>query len=297
MDILSDDGTQLVENLKNWEEMFNRPRYEKNVDPHDVNMVRILSSYEMSEKNTCGLSICKQPHNKGFLVLCKRKSGSALPLETNIGSVCGANIFGVTFKEQQNSYNRDLNTIRYRTLIEDSICKVGFYRERIHKMRKIDGGDRAYALVRNLVDAHGIQFSLKTKLERRAKLGNNSVSAFHKASKRDIELEESMKGRKLTEAERADLTQEIPLGSIAGVRAIIDYKLVKSELVNELPKLLSDLEALKPEELHFTELTMWSKRLDGLDERFIKVTDYIEDCKRFSLESNIQFIKENIEWI
>ncbi|WP_394224438.1 hypothetical protein [Alteromonas gracilis] len=297
MDILSDDGTQLAERISNWEDIFSRPRYQKDVDHDAVQLVRILGHYTMEEVGSCGLSNCHQPHKKGFLVLCKPQNGLANHFETNIGNQCGKNIFGVTFDEQTKNYNIERNTILYRDSLVDAICKVDDFRQRVHVLLKDEGGEAAYARVRNAIKIRGIDRSLVSKLERRAKNGDVEVFLRIAATKRDIDLEESRMGRKLSAEELEDLTQHESLGRISGVRAVTNYEKIKSELKVELPQLLDELDELKPEELLYNDLKSWSKRIGDLDSRFREVEKCIDDCKRFSVASNIEFINANKEWI
>ena len=264
MDILSDDGSQLVERLISWEEMYERPRYQKDVNPEQVTISRIISDYEMSDEGKCGLSTCHAPHKKGYLVLCKWINGNAIVIETNIGHICGSKIFGHTFEEHRKNYRRDLNTIRYRDLITDQICNIEKNRDLISTLRKSEGGDKAYASIRNLIQKRIFNSQLVTKLERRASSGNSEVIESVEASKEDIDREETRLGKKLDEKERERLTVQHSLGFISGVRAILDYSKIKEELVVELPQLLNDLEEVKPEELSYTELEKWSKTAEWL---------------------------------
>lgn len=297
MDILSDDGTKLVERLKNWEEMYSRPRYQRDVDPKLVNISRIISDYDMPNEDKCGLLSCHSPHKKGYLVICKWKEGSLQPVETNIGHICGKNIFGHTFDEHRKNYNRDINTIRYRELIIDHICNIEKNRSLIVSIRKAEGGDKAYASIRNLIQNRVLSPQLLTKLELRAASGNNEVIESVQATKEEIDREEVRLGRKLEKEEGERLTVQHSLGYIAGVRAVSDYRKIKEELVIQIPQLLKDLEEVKPEELTYTQLGTWSKRLNGLESRITKVRDYIEDCQRFTTELNIIFIKRNSQWL
>ncbi|MBJ2130606.1 hypothetical protein JC525_16885 [Alteromonas sp. IB21] len=293
MDILSDDGAQIGDRLKSWQEMYDRPRFEQEVNPEDVEITRIISNYDMGEKGRCGLSTCKTPHNKGYLVLCKRKQGSILPIETNIGHVCGKNIFGHSFEEHEKAYKRDINTLRFRELITDHICKLTEYEEKLHHLKKEYGGVEAYASIRNFVDNHVLKASELTKLRRRAMTGQSEIVYVQKASEYEIEMEEVRLGRKLDDRERDRLTTSTTLGYIAGVKAVNDYTKIKRELVDEMPMLFKDLEPVEPELLTYPQLEVWSKRLNGLEARFNDVVAVIDECKRFSQPDNIDFVKTN----
>lgn len=297
MDILSDDGAQLSERLTNWEQMYSRPRFVKDVDPKLFDIVRILSHYDMAEKGNCGLKTCHTPHFRGFLVLCKLKDGNLQQIETNVGHDCGKRIFGVTWEEQRGTYNRDVNLIRFKERIVDQICNVDSNKEKVLNLRRSGGGNIAYASVRNLVDSGELSRTLVTKLVRRANSGDNEIVVLLRATQEEIDTEEVRLGRKLDDEEQEALSIRESAGFIAGLRAIIDYKKIKEELTIELPQLLEELDQIKPEELEYDELKNWSKRLDGLETRFINAENYIQDCKRFSLPSNIELIKKYEQWI
>lgn len=293
MDILSDDGTQIGERLKSWQEMYERPRFEQEVNPENVEITRIISKYDMGEKGRCGLSTCKTPHKKGYLVLCKRKQGSSLPIETNIGHLCGSNIFGHSFEEHEKAYRKDINTLRFRELIVDHLCNLTEYKERLQYLRKGYEGRVAYAKVRNFINGHELKAPELTKLKRRAATGQSEIVHIQHATEAEVEMEEVRLGRELDKRERDSLTTSTTLGYIAGVKAVSDYTKIKSELEEELPTLFEDLEPIEPELLVYQQLEEWSKRLNGLENRFNDVVAIIDECKRFTQPDNIEFVKRH----
>jgi len=60
-----------------------------------------------------------------------------------------------------------------------------------------------------------------------------------------------------------------------------------------MPTLLDDLDTLDTSLLTDTQLLDWSKRLNGIDSRIMAAQDAIEDCKRFLVDTNIDFIKQH----
>ena len=178
MDILSDDGTQLIERLKSWEEMYDRVRYKKDIDPKEVKILRIISDYDMPEEGKCGLKTCHADHKLGYLVICKMLTGKGVHFETNIGHICGKNIFGHSFEEHRSAYKKDLNTLRYRDLIIDQICNIEKHRDVIKTLLK-NGGTVAYASVRNLFENNELNPTIVKKLKRRADKTDGLVIASH----------------------------------------------------------------------------------------------------------------------
>lgn len=99
-----------------YEEMLERPRFQEELDDSQHRLKAILLRYHLPQSGPCGRSGCRQPHKDGFLVVTEDN------LETNVGSTCGANIFGDEvwrFKvhELQQSEIRQSRIARARSLV------------------------------------------------------------------------------------------------------------------------------------------------------------------------------------
>jgi hypothetical protein len=122
----SDKGLVLVES---WDDVTTRPGFDGNLDPTAVELESILGSYVFRDYITCGLTSCRQPHGKGYLV--KAKNGR----ETNIGKDCGKNHFGVDFETLRKTYDRDLLNATRRQRLGEIQNRAQHYLDTIDQLR------------------------------------------------------------------------------------------------------------------------------------------------------------------
>ncbi|WP_218309735.1 hypothetical protein [Alteromonas antoniana] len=286
MNILSEDGKSVI-NLKSWDEVFERPGFKRGVNPTEIKLKRIIGKYDFSDENHCGLSSCNTSHKKGYLVVCANN------IETNIGHKCGEKYFGVDFKELESIFKKDINLRNARENIQRRIGELDYIRERVARMWKPEGLE-LFCKVRDIKSNNGsITGALRVKLERRAKTGDEKVFDTVKASEADIVLEEERLKRELSASEKQHFMINVPVGIIYGVRAFCSFIVIKEVLHDEMPALLDELDKLDTSLLTDTQLLDWSKRLNGIDSRIMAAQDTIEDCKRFLVNTNINFIKQH----
>lgn len=98
--------------LESWDDVLIRPGFKVDVDPKTVKLERILGSYSLSTYQPCGLSSCRTPHGKGYLVAT---SGGH---ETNIGKDRGKKYFDVAFTNMERIFRADVrNKERHEALV------------------------------------------------------------------------------------------------------------------------------------------------------------------------------------
>lgn len=283
MNILSDDGKSIVR-LKSWEEVFERKFFKQDVNPKEVKLKSILGDYDFGTEDRCGLSSCKTKHKKGFLVQCEGF------IETNIGHKCGKRYFGVDFEEQRANFTKDINARRFREQIVNAISKIPTIRQTIGEMLTNDG-KLAFSLLRDL-ERYTFKGVAKVRLQKRSVLGDTKLIDSKQATERDIHTQEAISGRKLSDKEKENLTTQEVIGHIAGIRAFSSFRQIKEVLILELPQLLKDLAQVETEKLHYDQLKTWSLRVGGIDKKLQNIQDIIDDCLRFSTDSNVRLIKQ-----
>lgn len=81
------------ERANDWTEIQNRENYRPKLDLQDQQLSDVFGYYEdLPEEIPCGKASCRAGHKKGFLVITEDG------LETNLGHVCGTNVFGIAFE-------------------------------------------------------------------------------------------------------------------------------------------------------------------------------------------------------
>ena len=99
--ITLNNGRELIR-IDKWQDVLDLPGYTEIVDPATVRLKDIIGNYVERDPVLCGLSTCRQPHGRGYLVVAE--DGRV----TNIGHVCGKNTFSVEFQAMANRFNQTL---------------------------------------------------------------------------------------------------------------------------------------------------------------------------------------------
>jgi hypothetical protein len=85
-----------------WADIEARPGFVKDLNPAEHTLHAIIGRYLFKNRIQCGLSDCRTPHGKGYIVVTKDGG------ETNIGKDCGRTYFGVDFEQLARKFDRDL---------------------------------------------------------------------------------------------------------------------------------------------------------------------------------------------
>lgn len=85
-----------------WDDVQTRPGFTTDIDPNRVQLKTIIGSYQFKDFISCGLSTCRQPHGRGYLVV------TVDGRETNIGKDCGKVHFSVDFEDMRRAFDREV---------------------------------------------------------------------------------------------------------------------------------------------------------------------------------------------
>lgn len=78
--------------IESWEDIEARPGFTPLLDPKTIKLKDVLARYIFNFDIPCGLTNCRTPHKRGFLVVATDGR------ETNLGRVCGKREFGADFQ-------------------------------------------------------------------------------------------------------------------------------------------------------------------------------------------------------
>ncbi len=102
------------------EDITSRPQWRDGLDPTEHRLQQILGDYEFPKalEWACGLSTCRQIHQRGFLV--RTEDG----LETHIGNVCGVKHFHlVSWEAERSRYRRAKEDAELRLYLEQALAE------------------------------------------------------------------------------------------------------------------------------------------------------------------------------
>ncbi|GGK01383.1 hypothetical protein GCM10007426_33040 [Alloalcanivorax dieselolei] len=279
MILISEEGKSLVK-IERWQEVLERPGYVETINADKVKLKSIIGRYHIETKEPCGISSCRTPHSKGYLVVCEGG------VETNIGNKCGQRIFGVEFKELETTFKKDTNAQRFRENIDkkqNEITKRVI--EEISKLRDGEGKaeylyERVNSYLTRLFDE-----KISSALIQRAKRKDPFLYEEILLTSKEREVAQELGGNTSTKREM--------VGVIQGLSAVAEYKTMRRYVLHDLGQDLEAFKSLKSELLSYEELRKWNRWASQFEKKINETKRIMSECNRFLGRSNIDFVREN----
>lgn len=278
MIVISEDGRGFEE-IESWEDLFTRPGFVEKVDPNKIKTKDIIGRYRLPpDKHPCALTTCQQPHFRGYIV--KLEGGEI----TNIGHICGERRFGVIWTQMERRFKRIVNEAQRREIIRATQYRVGSVQGQVQELREGEwGGDAIYKKIHHQYGSL-LDSSTQRKLADRARAQNNIVNRVTRRT------EEEIRDARII-GDTSEFNEEYVF-TIAGIRALITYKKLRTILNTRLGSELEKFGGLDVDSLDYKELRQWSQWSDRIDTNLNDARTILEDCKRFLVPSNIAEINK-----
>ncbi|WOD14376.1 hypothetical protein [Paraburkholderia kirstenboschensis] len=129
------NGDKELIRVENWEAIEARPDFDGQLDPAAHELAAIIGSYLFSDYIACGLSNCRTPHGRGYLVVTKDAR------VTNIGKDCGARYFGVDFEDMSRQFDRDIAANENRERLWSFAFQLDTVAADVVRIRKGEGSE------------------------------------------------------------------------------------------------------------------------------------------------------------
>jgi len=275
---LNANGKTLV-SVGSWEEIYTRPGFVESIDVQASKLVEILGRYSLQPKQPCGITSCRQPHNRGYIVdIGEGREGI-------IGNVCGKTHFGVDFQRVKNAFNVAVNATRFRENIITAQHRVPSWLEQLERLRKGEKqADYCYAKIQNQMLKY---FDERTSraLTRKAKAGDGRVL-------RAIELSADEREAGLGERRDAQYRTELVF-TVAGIKAATDYAKLSPRRLETFEAEIAALRELDAESLSYNELKARNRQISTIEEKLADLEATLLDCQRFIVPTNIAAINAN----
>ena len=272
-------GERGFEQIDSWEEVESLPGFTHALDPRQKELKEIIGRYVFKEKTACGLTNCKQPHSKGYLVVTT--TGEV----TNIGNVCGKTHFGVSFQEYSKVFTRALNDHQNREsiasflfAIEDNIAAVAAIRH------ESTGADWVYRTARSLtLHDRGCPSLIVDKVNSLVKSRSPSIELSRVASEQEAEELEAISGRSLPRPQYIDEA----LGTLSGIETLYPENDLRQILVLDLQENLFTLSEFDVDSADSKELRLWAKWCSEFDEKFERAQNVVRSGRRLLKADNL----------
>jgi len=239
------------EKVDSWEEITELPGFTANLDPKKYKLNEIIGRYIFKEKIPCGLTTCKQPHGKGYIV--STKTGEV----TNIGNRCGKTHFGVEFNELSKIFDRAVTEHNNRELVGIFLFHLEEFEEQISSIRSGDkGADWIYKTSKALSEkGRGCPDSVTEFVRKSVRSRNGSILIPRLATEDEVKEMEVIQNKTL---ERPQYIEESK-GELKGIDVLYEENDFRQLLVLDIESNLKSLSDLDVDNATFKDLQYWSK--------------------------------------
>jgi len=175
------NGERGFETVDTWEEITEIPGFKKQLNPEEHTLDQVIGRYIFKDYISCGLSNCRQPHGKGYIVTTKTHH------VTNLGNRCGKTHFGIDFQDQSIIFDRAITDHNNRKALTTFLFQIDSNLELITSLRtKAKGADWLYKTTRYLVDRNkGCPELIVNKINEIVKNRNGLITTTRKVTKNE----------------------------------------------------------------------------------------------------------------
>lgn len=265
----------LLVDLKGPSDLQRRPAYQSCLDASGEQLAEVLAPYHFKEQYPCGLASCRQPHQWGFLVI------TANGIETNIGQVCGKNIFGDDFEIKAN--------------LQKKRADRKFQFEKLQKIR--DDKDDYLTRIAELYDRRtGVKWADSSLRELKNTIGRHTSLKLHKMATRGETAIEDVREATHEERERhkamnsAAKPLEYVSEKIGDLQGLGFLNSDPREALTDLKDKLHDLNVTDVKELNAKKLKVWVDWANNIERSFEAIEENLAEAVRFFSANNTQLI-------
>jgi hypothetical protein len=276
------NGEKELLRITSWDDVLTRPDFDDRLNPDDHELASIIGSYVFAEKIACGLSNCRTPHSRGYLVATK--SGRV----TNIGKDCGANYFGVDFEDMSRQFDRDIANKENRERLWSFSFQLDGLQAQIAKLRKDSpdgrGADWAHKRSRALVQLNqGCPAAVVQRVIAMLRTGDSEVRTQREATADEARLMALASGREL----RGPQYVEGSAGRVAHLDALSKENDLRELLIVDLEENLRAFAPLDIDQLTPAELKRWVKWAAGAPFTLERAEASLGICRKMLTATNL----------
>jgi len=277
--IVLNNEKEIVE-VESWEQITERHGFRQDIDPRQHELASIIGQYEFTDRVHCGLSNCRTPHNRGYLVVTK--SGH----ETNIGNDCGHNYFGVEFTEMASRFDTDVRNKRSRAQLWSFKDRIPQVWDRINSIRGgAEGADALYKAVnvwmewkKGQVPSVLVREVTSMVRERRTRIIFQRI-----ASEQEVQSIEATTGKDLGRPHYINEYSD----EIQGIEAFYQDNNLKTILIDDLSEKLKELEQFRIDAAQPRDLLTWARWVSEVDANLDRAEALLPKYRKFLAPDNL----------
>ncbi len=242
--------------LESWDDVVSRPAYAEEIDPTIEHLVEILAAYTFrDEEIRCGLKDCHQPHDHGFLVETSKGN------ETNIGRICGRNIFGAEFTVLANRFQESQRIRTYKQAINSILERRDHILKRVEELKTQPyGANWLYRAIRNFREKYPAE--VVQNVTDRAKRGETAVESVRERTKEEIGL-----AMAANPGARRDalLFETVVVGKLRGLEIFVTN--IRDLLIGKVEKRFREIDTIDSDTVRrnqLRDLYQWTTQVDDI---------------------------------
>lgn len=261
--------------LESWEEVEAIPGYTAQINPKHESLKEIIGAYALPDPVPCGISSCRTPHNKGYVVV----AGSGLV--TNIGNVCGKKAFGIEFQQKARLYRRMAREMERRETITTFKNREAELGERI---KSLTDGLKAGRWLQRRRRLDGLPDKIARQLRDMARHDESILKKPRLASKSEIDTIEASTGKPAPKPYYIDEA----VGELDAIRALSDQSDPRELITIAIDSFHHRLVAANPDTMPAADLKTLSKECGEIDRRIEAAERAIAYGRRFFTSGNLR---------
>ncbi|NWC66023.1 hypothetical protein [Cedecea sp. P7760] len=276
------DDENFVE-VDDWEKIVSRENYLPNLNALNKKLDKIIGYYELNKKVSCGLSSCRTPHYKGYVVKTDDES------ETNIGHDCGTKYFAVAFEKMSADFITALEVAKARSFIHENQPNVfGYWKE----VNTLSVGPKnvmwAIGLLKKINDSDVIGYTAYRALRDMHAGNNGNVINSRPPTAKEIELAQ-------VSGQQPPSSVDVVVGFISRIDFLSPDNDLEALYEKKLRGSVQALQDAKPEKLSRTQLNAVVSGINSLQTNLSRAKDLIETARIFFTKENLSELLKYLE--
>jgi len=270
--------------VEDWADICSRPGFDDRLDPTAHQLASIIGRYAFKDRIPCGLSNCRTPHTRGYVV------ATTDGIETNIGKDCGKTYFGVDFETMSKQFDRDITEKENRETLWSFYFKLEDLSQIIADIRCGEddlarGADWVHKKSRPLITFNqGCPQDVVQRVREFLRTGTNTVFVQREASSAETERAEEMQGRKLP---RPHYVEEA-VGQIAGLDSLQAENDLREILVIDLETQIKAFAERDIDHMTYAELDRWVKWVGEVEPKLQRAREAVLTGRRLLVAANLE---------
>lgn len=277
------DDNREIPVIERWEDMYRRPKFSNDIDGSKDSLQSVLAPYLLSPLQPCGLSNCRTPNGRGYLI--RATDGR----ETNIGVNCGKK----HFPEQRAEFLRIDRIVRERDIrARAAAARLDAERvlDRVDEMRKQPmGADwvcRCIAGLKRTVIK--VDPQAWVALVRRANTGRAEVTVAKRSGKRTNEIRVDRKGQ--TRTVRQENYVDVSVGAFTGLGVLSSGSDLRELLIKRVDRVARALLDCDPDRDGYKPLSKLLQEYGDFDSTFERAQWAIDAGREFFTSANLGLV-------